>query len=415
MKNSPYRQSRLEDIPSDILNILNDDCLQEIFRRLTNVRDFLSVAQVCTRFQENAQQCIPSQFKEISIRGGFFINSIPTRLLTCFLQIFGGSVKSIRWHTTERNSDTENMNILADHCGKSLLELTISDHNIDLDTRSDFEVLEKLEIETGLIKNFRIFPQLKVLKLKLVKVLTFDSIVQIIPKVEEIELVNINGFTDDMLIEFLTKNPQLRRFKVEGCKRVSSSILRDISIRVPHLVSLHIMFFNPFFENDDLLHIANLRQLKCLGIYCNRFSAKSLIELLVKNNVQLESLSINGYGNSLAEAILNLNLLKHLDVGNVSEEIFIRFVEILSSLEEIRVQCNDITPDGMETILKCGKHLTKLTIVSGCQMTVDLDIYNSILILAKDRVRVLLMIRTDEITLKKTLNYNRDWLNICYF
>lgn len=406
-----------QDSSNHILNTLNDDCIQEILRRLTNVRDFLRASKVCTRFQSNAIQCLPSHFKTISIRDGkMFSDGIPVEHLTNFVTIFGCSIKSIRWYTTDRSSDDEIFRIIANFCGKTLLELLIIDHNINFATQTQFEALEKLEIETSLISDFKVPAKLKVLKLKLIKILNFDSLAEKMPKLQEVEFVNVNGFTDEMLVEFLNCNPQLKSLKLEHCKRISSSVLQNICKSVPNLNNLHLMFFSPFFDNADMLHIAELRELKCLGINCQKFPAKLLFDLLVVNEVPLEALTISGYVDDLAENILKLKLLKRLHVGNVSEGIFIAFVMELKNLEQTRIECNDITTTGIIEALKYGRNLTMLTIVIGCQIDIDLNTYNSILILAKDCVRVTLMIRTGKCKRKKeNFILNREWVNLCYF
>lgn len=404
----------VQDSFNNILHSLNDDCIQEVLRRLSNVKDFLSAAKVCIRFQENAVRCLP--FKSISIRDGEpFSDSIPVQRLESFLSVFGRLIKTIRWNTTNRDLDAHIFNTIAVFCAKSLLELIIIDHKIDFNAGIQFEALEKLEIETSLIDNFKIHPKLKVLKLKLVKVLHFDSFYQTNSKLCEIDLVNVHGFTDELLMEFLRRNPQLKRFKLEGCKRISSAVLRNIGQSVPDLINLHVMFFSSFFEPVDMLHIGELRKLLCLEINCPKFAANSLFDRLVENEVHLEELTINGYVNDFADRILQLNSLKKLNVGYLSEEIFLIFVKELQYLERIRIECNDITVHGIKKALKYGRRLTQLTIVIGCQMTIDLNTYNSLLTMARDRTRVMLMIRTEKYKIKRNDFYsNRQWVNVCY-
>lgn len=52
-----------QDSPKNIINILDDDCLQAVLLKLEDVYDFFRAAEVCTRFQNNAKQCFP--FKSI--------------------------------------------------------------------------------------------------------------------------------------------------------------------------------------------------------------------------------------------------------------------------------------------------------------------------------------------------------------
>lgn len=111
-----------QDSPKHILNILNDDCLQEIFRRLKQMRDFLSAAKVCTRFQENAIECFPSTFKSLRIDDANDApTSLPLEYLSDFLSIFGHFIQKIEWSwTQDREHDDDILNQIAAHCGKTL-------------------------------------------------------------------------------------------------------------------------------------------------------------------------------------------------------------------------------------------------------------------------------------------------------
>lgn len=51
-----------QDSLKHLLNILNDDCIQEILRKLTNASDFLNAAKTCQRFQVNAVHRISSDY-----------------------------------------------------------------------------------------------------------------------------------------------------------------------------------------------------------------------------------------------------------------------------------------------------------------------------------------------------------------
>lgn len=403
------------DSPHHILNILNDDCIQEIFRRLPNIRDFLSAAVVCTRFQVNAIRCFPKQNKSICIGELGHINSITVKNVQSFLSIFDYLIKSIQWNKTDRNQDNQIFDMIGNFCGKTLLNLMIRDHSVNF-TRN-FQLLEKLEIESGSIRQFHLPQQLKRLKLELVKVIDFDSFVQVIPRIEELELISVKGFTDESIIAFLDQNPQLKSLRIEDCNQVSSFILRGIGNRVPNLISLNVVFSYYLVNNEDMLHISGLQALKRLDLRNPTFSVKPLVEALVENDVSLEEFRLAGYGNEVIGSIVKLNTLTNLSIGNISEKLIITLVKELTNLEKLRVACDDITPYGLVKILEHGKHLTDLFVVVEFQMEINLDFYNLMLALAKDRIHIRLMIRTEMNSLKKIefSHVNRKWLNISYF
>lgn len=51
---------------SNILDILNDDCIRAIFRLLPR-EDLISVADVCTRFQNNAKVMFATRFTDVQL------------------------------------------------------------------------------------------------------------------------------------------------------------------------------------------------------------------------------------------------------------------------------------------------------------------------------------------------------------
>lgn len=405
------------DSPSQILNALNDDCIQEILRHLTNIQDFLSASEVCTRFQENAKSCFAQRHKDICISEINLMNSIPVERVESFLNNFGHLIKSIQWNKTDRTYDINTMKLIAKFTGQTLSELTIRDHNIDMGNEKHFEALQKLEIESGAVSNFRLAQRLTILKLHLVKVMDFDSFVQDVPHIVEIELSFVKGFNDRMLIDFFKRNPQLQSLKLENCNRVSSEVLRLIHNRLPKIERLEIGFLFSLAKTADMLDIGRLRGLQRLSLKNTRFEVKTVIASLVKNETPIEDLYIDGYIGDFTECILKFKRLKYLHVNGVSETFFVTLVKELPVLERLRVVCSEITPVTIAKVLKNGKHLSNLVVVVDFHAEFNLESYNSILTAAKDRVRVLLMIRTEHMEFEQPnfLNANRKWLNICYF
>lgn len=116
----------VQDSPKHILNALNDDCIQEILRKLTDASDFLSATETCQKFQENALQCYPWKFKRLSLSvenkstdryTGLFMS-----LASNYLQIFGHSIYDLK---LINDFEEGTLNMIANYCGETLLALHI--------------------------------------------------------------------------------------------------------------------------------------------------------------------------------------------------------------------------------------------------------------------------------------------------
>lgn len=84
-KKSEYSPSTPEnDSPSNILNILNDDCLMEVFARLSP-EDLCAVADTCTRFRENAKKIFPNSVPKLEEE----FDWLTFPLIESFLRNFG--------------------------------------------------------------------------------------------------------------------------------------------------------------------------------------------------------------------------------------------------------------------------------------------------------------------------------------
>lgn len=241
-----------------ILNALNNFCIQEIFRRLQNIGDFVSVAEVCIRFQDNARKCFPPIYKVF-----YFDNHpsesnkdlvLPLNRVQSFLTIFGDLIETIVWGDIQEivclkppyERDNRNLRILAENCGKSVTELKIRGRFIDFNILNRFQALETLEIEYtsgeslrreySILFFFNLFllcinyfkaskpePFSKLKRLKMSELLgDRDWLKQTFPKLIEAEFIDIikdEIKNENTLIEFINQNPQLQRLTVSCIDR----------------------------------------------------------------------------------------------------------------------------------------------------------------------------------------------------
>lgn len=77
------------DSDSNILNALNDECLQEVFTYLTEF-DLANCAQTCARFKQQAKITFKSKFQHLTVRSETQgVNG------STLLRIFGSSIRSL--------------------------------------------------------------------------------------------------------------------------------------------------------------------------------------------------------------------------------------------------------------------------------------------------------------------------------
>lgn len=153
-----------QNSPKNIMNILNDDCLQSIFLKIDKFQDFYTVSKVCTRFQKNAIICFPFKKIQIGYRhvSGLDENekfklserSIDSTYLESFLSIFGSRLESIECYFRSKSQDfrpkldhvtiAENLDLISKYCGNTLnkLWISVSWEKHDWNLLSPFQILK---------------------------------------------------------------------------------------------------------------------------------------------------------------------------------------------------------------------------------------------------------------------------------
>lgn len=99
------------DSPNNILNTLNDFCIQEILRRLESV-DFFNASMTCKRLHENAKMCFLIVFQPDT----FIRIEKPTKVddVQYILNMFGHSIKKLRWIASgDRKIDSKIFEVIA--------------------------------------------------------------------------------------------------------------------------------------------------------------------------------------------------------------------------------------------------------------------------------------------------------------
>lgn len=412
------------DSPKHILNILNNDCVQEILRQLKSIRDYLNAAEICTRFQENTIECFPFGFRSIRINDADEgPQTLPLERVSSFLSIFGHLVHSLRWEFTfDRNQDDKILNMISKYCGKNLLELIIYGHDLNFDTNTKFSALEKLELYDSTISNFASLSQLKSLKFAFIKIKQCDWLAQEFPQLEEAKFNAFHKLRDDMLLEFLRLNPQLQSLQLHCCRHITPNVFMDIGNHTPNLVNLCIdprKGQQKTFD-ESVIHLSALRRLKCLRIECPKFSGRALIDALAENNVPIEDLTVlnnrfdhnNQVLRDLSQSVSKLKTLKKLTLSFIFDEMLLNIVQQLPHIEEIHiVNSSDVTPQAIRETLKVAK--LKVLSIRFHEFSMDFDDYTSILAQANGHVHIEIFYEDGIIDVADDLlKANATWIRI---
>lgn len=407
-----------QDSAHHILNALTDECIQRILTHLIgDIRHFLSAAEVCKKFQENAKACFPSIYNDFFMSHGQD-HHLPQYRVKSFLSIFGHLLHSVSWYEGEKLNESEMFKTIAKFCGKNLRGLNIQKHDFAI---APFEMIEELRLCQCTIDNFKIPPTLKKLRLINSQVNSMDWTSETHASLIEIEFINygINALNDAMVIEFQALNPQIQSFHFDE-RNLSSSILQGIATRLPNLVDLKFCFR---FDGDkmamqqkfeaDVMHLSELRHLKRLhGVtpHAHRMSTGSIVDAFADNNVPIEELTMDAQNPHIVESLARLSNLRILAFLGCNQEMVVDLVKKCPFLEQLRIHgCTEISLDGIRKVLEFGTNLKMLDVFDRTLLIDSQESIDLILNLARGRVETCLQTRTSniQVPVKKSQNkYN---------
>lgn len=426
-----------QDSPQHILNVLNDDCIDEIFLRLNNLKDFLSVSQACQKFVESAKRTFPTQFKCVEINQ--FVNfrnrreheNLPYERVHNFFTTFGSLTKSIAFSSTSyQQRDDFIFETITNFCSGTLQEFNIVNYNPNFERRN-FSALEKLDLCYASPKNFTSYSMLKVLSICQSTLIQREPWFMLeMPNLEEIYFDSFDNLTDRVLGDFLKLNPHLKCLKLIDCKRLTPAIFQLIGC-FTDLIKLVIKHdrFPEIMANQRVLQLRRLHKLERLTLWCS-VSLQTVIKMISENNIPIKKLSMKPTQSFLCNINENLRTsytLKHLRLttwtGGIFDDALKNVLKQQQGLETIYIYCwrtnrhyrnNYLT--GIEDTLRYGKNL-KHILSRIDQLTVTLSSYEAILRLAKGRVKVeIAVLQKLKIDIpKKVLEANSEWLEIVQY
>lgn len=414
-----------QDSPKHILNVLNNDCIGEILRRLPTLKDFVIASEVCIRFRDSAQASFPPKHKDVDInRRPLNSNYQSTERVPALLINFGHLIQSIDWKpSSDRHLNNQLFEMMGKYCGKTLKTLIITLNIVNFNKRTKFEALTRFELYKASTKNFRLNSPLKILKIG-----PLDSMkeqpwfIRTFPHLESVEFFNVKKLTDELLIQFISQNSQLKKLTVHGCKLLSPSILKLVGDLLPNLEDLHIDHCPTIYRsytmhevNDNMMHMTKLRKLQSLK-FDWPYQLEKLLNMFVENDISIESLSMAPTFPNSIENWPTLKTLKHLELDEgFSDEMLINLVRCQPSLETITLWfCSNeeiLSWYGLKKLLEYGKHLHYIKIFT-FNYDMDFETYTSILDLAMNRVKVYIETFGTINVPNDILEKNRKWLDI---
>lgn len=356
-----------------ILNALDDFCLQKIFRCLETPVDILNVAETCTRFQDNAKQTFPLKFNEIHIGHGkcnrknrcVYISSPHVRN---FLAIFGHLTKCISWSASgDLIDDNQISEMIVQFCGETLKELSINNYSSTFPKEIQFSALEKLTLVNTAPGNLNVHSTLKYFSCDHSgKTLNLSLQSRTYPKLEHLQLRNVQTMTFDKLIQFLSHNRHLRKLDLRGSVAdltMCNSFVRCLS---------NLEYFEFTFTGTSLESFHHLGDLKCLkflnidGI----IPLPHIANVLSKNDVPVEELCIClNPEPRILENIPMMRELQKITVEGLHFEELVILVQNQFSLEEIilvrrfgEAQANRNDIDEIKRAFSCSTNLRKIVV-----------------------------------------------------
>ncbi|XP_031616513.1 uncharacterized protein LOC116336653 isoform X2 [Contarinia nasturtii] len=293
-----------------ILNVLNNDCLREVFKYF-DVADLCNTANVCVRFNQQAKNAFALKFTSININ--YLLSEEPI-ISGSLLHNFGPLMESLSMFIA--------MPDVLDSAGQLCTSLN------------------RLNIEQVEIKSMKklcpFFKKLKSLSFKNCSYI--DNIKEIISRDMQLKYLCIeNWFSYDDDDSECIENFQLR----------SSELFRLIGENMPCLLHLRVKL--KYIENldsfqRDIQYLGNLSSLEVLTLNCLELTVSPLMAALAVNQIQLKKLElvdgeIDDAGvHSICE-IKSLQDIKFDDFAGCKREHIIKLAKELQELRSFEIRC----------------------------------------------------------------------------
>lgn len=299
---------------------MNDDCLREIFNHL-DVWNLVSVADVCSRFGQIAQERFAKNHKKVNFDD--FVDEKKYGLavkfksgasgwngprIRNFFEHFGSSIVELEisyFHPMNFHHITPNeiLMLIAAHCSGTLQVLKIYELTLEnpflMTSHTLFTYLKKLFLHFCKFKddvwraltNCRELTKLKIENEEHCAHTTLSEFDITLPTLTIVSLKNVNQATSRQILQ---RNPQLKRITIDNCGS-DPQMLKDVVQYAPNVEEL--FFKRPVNIRSsggqaELMSFAQLTSLKKLEVEFIGMSVGLLLNNMVNANVLLEHLGV---------------------------------------------------------------------------------------------------------------------------
>lgn len=351
-----------EASPKNIVLLLNEDCLHEIFVRVSLV-DLYCVAKTCRRFNEIAKTVFDRKYKTIELTG------LPMMIqIRDFLNNFGPSITSFNLYSyrdREEISFNEVVGLLDKNC-KNIVSL-----------RLHGELMENFVIEN----HIEMFGRLK----KLYVCIGFLPLNRLLAACPQLESLTITSYKDpyNVALEGVSL-PQLitLRLYITNCDGIEAFLMRHPLIenfdfrsimiftegqhyRTNHLIyeclpNIRTVTFFHLDSNEEHRLFNGKKNLRSVEMFSSHGECTPIINEFLKQNTPIEELTLysdEAIDNNTMKAICKLQTIKKIDFSYYNNtEKLIKVVETLPNLKEINTCAVDKAAIFLEKVLPILQH-----------------------------------------------------------
>lgn len=426
-----------QDSPQHILNALNDDCLEGVFKQF-KLPDLSVAADVCVRFQQHAIDAFTLKYKHvIKFEHVAQFKGNPGKF-EVMLRNFGSLIQTLCVNRNVLKADSIELLKMVNKYVPTLKNLKLCNFQVAEsvnDVHSLFSKLETLSLSNCAFTSGAETLLTRCAELKQLALYDVDwdnyCIDHTFPKLEEVLLSSCSTIDDAEFKKFITSNPTLKKLSIDDNSELKSvSIIQAIGKNLQNLVELkidqeHFELRQNQFQKCTLT-LGQLSSLTKLTLNNNGFSVKLLLNKLAESAVPLEYLSLSngsiGDDSSAIKSMSELLKLKHIElehIKNLTDEHVSVLAKGLPQLREMHLKgktAEDITTDGLRNMLNHAKVLSHLVLQRASNVTIGMNDYKAMLKSVQDRAeKIKLVIEItgdgDKVDVPdKVLSANQEWL-----
>lgn len=422
-----------QDSPQHILNALNDDCLERVFKQF-KLPDLSVAADVCVRFRVFAVDAF-EKYKNVIKFGHVAEFKNRPDLFEVMLRNFGSTIHSLSIDKNALKIDAIDLLKMFNKYMPALKDLKLKNFTVDEDLNDVHPLFAKLQtlsmsdcaFSDGAEELLAPCAELKQLSISDVD---WDNhcIDHTFPKLQEVSITCCSTIDDAEFKKFIASNTTLKKLTIDNNSELkSASIIQSIGQHLKNLVELEID--QEHFEGKSQFHkstlsLGRLSSLKKLTLNYNGLPMKALLKKLAEKAVPLEHLTLKkGSVDSSAiksmSELIKLNEIQLEDIKNLTDD---HVVELAKELPQLRyITCGgstaeDITTNGLQNVISHAKKLSQLVLKRASSIEIDMADYSKMLNSVQDRpekikLEIEITGNGDKVNVPdEVLAENREWL-----